>query len=67
MSKTPKPIDTALRDAIRTTGRTHHRLGREHGVAAAPLDRFVVGERGLTLASAAKVAMALGLELVPRR
>ena len=37
--------------------------------AAAPaqLGRFVAGERGLSLASAAKVAMALGLVLAPRR
>jgi hypothetical protein len=31
------------------------------------LDRFVSGERSLSLASAAKVAAALGLVLVPRR
>jgi hypothetical protein len=31
------------------------------------LGRFVAGERGLSLASAAKVAMALGLVLAPRR
>lgn len=31
------------------------------------LDRFVAGERELSLASAANVATALGLVLVPRR
>jgi hypothetical protein len=35
--------------------------------AFAQLDRFVSGERSLSLASAAKVAAALGLVLVPRR
>jgi hypothetical protein len=67
MSKAPKPIDTALRDAIRGSGLTHYALGKAAGVAPAQLDRFVSGERSLTLASAAKVATALGLVLVPRR
>jgi hypothetical protein len=35
--------------------------------APAQLDRFVAGERGLSLASATKVATALGLVLVPPR
>jgi hypothetical protein len=34
---------------------------------AAQLDRFVTGERSLTLASATKISTALGLVLVPRR
>ena len=42
-------------------------LGKAAGVAPAQLDRFVSGERSLSLASAAKVAAALGLVLVPRR
>jgi hypothetical protein len=37
------------------------------GVAPAQSDRFVAGERSLTLASEAKVATALGLVLAPRR
>ena len=67
MSKAPNPIDTALRDAIRGSGLTHYALGKAAGVAPAQLDRFVSGERSLSLASAAKVAAALGLVLVPRR
>jgi len=36
------------------------------GAAHVHLDRFVAGERSLTLASAVKVAAALGLVLLPR-
>ena len=61
------PIDSALRDAIRGSNLTHYALGKAAGVAPAQLDRFVSGERSLSLASAAKVAAALGLVLVPRR
>ncbi len=65
--KTPAPIDETLREAIRESGATHYRLGKDAGVAPAQLDRFVAGERDLTLATAAKVAAALGLVLMPRR
>ena len=54
-----------FRDAIRRRGFTHYTLGKAAGVAPAQLARFVSGERSLSLASAAKVAAALGL--VPRR
>ncbi len=67
MSKAPKSIDTALCYAIRDSGLSHYALGKAAGVAPAQLDRFVSGERSLSLASAAKVAAALGLVLVPRR
>jgi plasmid maintenance system antidote protein VapI len=67
MRKALKPIDVALRDAIRDSGQTHYALGKAAGVAPAQLDRFVSGERSLTLASAAKVAAALGLVLVSQR
>jgi len=66
-TKKPKPIDVALRDAIRGSGLTHYAIGKAAGVAPAQLDRFVSGERGLSLATAAKVAAALELVLVPRR
>lgn len=49
------------------SGLTHYAIGKAAGVAPAQLDRFVAGERGLSLATAAKVAAALGLVLVPRR
>jgi len=64
MRKKPQPIDVALREAIKRSGHTHYALGKLAGIAPASLDRFVSGERSLTLASAVKVAAALGLVLV---
>jgi len=66
MRKQPQPIDVALREAIKRSGQTHYGLGKLAGIAPAQLDRFVSGERSLTLASAVKVAAALGLVLVDR-
>lgn len=60
-------IDETLREAIRSSGLTHYALARIAGVTPAQLDRFVAGQRDLTLATAAKVAQALGLMLAPRR
>ena len=60
-------IDETLREAIRGSGMTHYALGKEAGVAPAQLDRFVSGERDLKLATAARVAEALGLVLRPGR
>lgn len=45
-----------------------HRGGRrDNGGSHRPIMGFVASERGLSLASAAKVATALGLVLMPRR
>jgi hypothetical protein len=52
---------------IRGSGLTQYSLDKAAGFAPAPLDRFVSGERSLSLASAAKVAAALGLVLVAQR
>ena len=60
-------IDETLREAIRSSGRSHYELARASGVTPAQLDRFVAGERDLLLATAAKVADALGLALRPVR
>lgn len=65
--KNPGGIVETLREAIRRSGRTHYALGKAAGVAPAQLDRFVAGERDLKLATAGKVAGALGLELRPAR
>jgi hypothetical protein len=55
-----------LREAIRGSGRTHYELAQASGITPAQLDRFVAGERDLKLATAAKVATPLGLELQPQ-
>ncbi len=60
-------IVETLREAIRSSGLTHYALARNAGVTPAQLDRFVAGQRDLTLATAAKVAEALDLGLRPNR
>ena len=70
MAKTPKtktapPIDETLRAALRATGETDYALGKRAGVSPGMIARFVSGERDLRLATAARLAGALGLALVP--
>lgn len=66
-----KPLDEALKAAIRKSGLTHYALGKAAGVAPSVIDRFMLdpaeGERGgdLRLSTAARLAAALGLELRP--
>lgn len=61
----PTDIITLLRVAIEKSGRTHYDLGKSSGVPIAAIDRFMSGERGITLATAAKLAEELNLTLVP--
>lgn len=68
-SRKPRPIDSTLRQAIKASGLTHYRLGQEAGVAPSQIDRFMMPpadprHRDLRLATAAKIATVLGLDLV---
>lgn len=70
MARKPRPLDLALRQAIRSSGLTHYAIGKAAEVAPSMLDRFMLPEddprhRGLTLATAARIAGSLGLELRP--
>lgn len=70
MAKRLKPIDAALRQAIKASGLTHYAIGQAAGVAPSQLDRFMMPagdprHRDLRLATAAKIAAVLGCELVP--
>ena len=68
--KKPMPIDAALRKAIKASGSTHYIIGKVAGVAPSVIDRFMapaddkLRHRDIRLATAAKLATALGLELV---
>lgn len=67
MSTATPTIDTALREAIIAagkSGRTSYQLAQASGVSASAIGRFLSGERGLSLESAAKIAESLGLVLV---
>ncbi len=69
--KTSKPkvstgesaLVVAFREAITEAGRTHYAIAKEAGITPEILDRFVRGDRGMTLATAGKVADVLGYEL----
>jgi len=53
-----------LREAIRSSGRPFRQLGRECGVGADVLSRFVRGERGISFDAAEKICRALNLRLI---
>jgi len=67
--KTPLPLDAALRKAIKSSGATHYVIAQVAGVAPSMIDRFMLPaddprHRDIRLATAAKLASAMGLELV---
>jgi plasmid maintenance system antidote protein VapI len=62
--KTPRTVCDQLRDAIRGSGKTHYRVGKEAGIKPEIVARFVRGERDITGRTFAKLAAALGLTLV---
>jgi hypothetical protein len=61
------PLTTQLQAAIAATGQSLYAVAQASGVAAPVLQRFVNGERGITLETAAKLADYLGLSLLPSR
>lgn len=71
MKKT-KSLDAALRQAIKASGLTHYAIGKAAAVAPSQIDRFMMPaddprHRDLRLATAAKIAAFLGLELMAQR
>jgi hypothetical protein len=70
MAKKPACIEAGLRKAIKASGLTHYAIGKAADVAPSVIDRFMLPaedprHRGITLATAARIAAALGLELRP--
>ena len=64
--KTPGLTDD-LRTAIRETGLTHYRIGKDAGIAPDIIGRFVRGERDLRLETASKICDVLGLKLTKKK
>jgi hypothetical protein len=60
------PLAGQLQAAIAATGQSLYAIAQASGVAAPVLQRFVNGERGITLETAGKLAAYLGLALLPR-
>ena len=69
MSKKKKPMSERLREALKSVASemSLEQIGRDTGINAAMLSRFVRGERSLTLPTADKLADYLKLELRPRK
>lgn len=72
MAKAHANIEDQLRAAILASDMSRYRLSKLSGVSEGQLSRFVMDRddprhRTLTLASAARVAEVLGLELRPKR
>jgi len=60
-------IQEQLRQAIEESPVTQYRLAKVSGIDKGILSRFIRGERTITLATAARLAEALDLELRPAR
>ena len=60
-------LSEALKSNIRGRGLTAYALAKMAEVRPHVVQRFLNGERGLSLATADKLAGVLGLELTPRR
>jgi hypothetical protein len=61
------PLTRQLQAAIAATGQSLYSISQATGVAAPILQRFVNGERGITLDTAGKLAEFLGLSLLPNQ
>jgi len=59
------PLARQLQAAIVATGQSTYSVAQASGVAAPVLQRFVKGERGITLETAGRLAAYLGLALLP--
>jgi DNA-binding phage protein len=59
-------ISDQLKLAMKASGLTPYGLAKASGVNASAIQRFLHGERSLKLESVDRIAVALGLVLVPR-
>jgi plasmid maintenance system antidote protein VapI len=64
---TKKNIIDQLRRAMRDSGETEYAIAKATGVSQSVVNRFVSEERGISLATAAKLCSYLELELLRRR
>jgi hypothetical protein len=59
------PLARQLQAALAATGQSLYAIAQSSGVPSPVLQRFVNGERGITLETAGKLAAYLGLALLP--
>jgi transcriptional regulator with XRE-family HTH domain len=67
MNNAKKMISERIKEEIERRGLTAYALGKMTKLNPGVIQRFLNGERGLTLATADKIADALGLELIARQ
>lgn len=56
-------LSQALREALRTSGKSMYQIAQDAGVSQIVVSRFLSGERDIRMATADKLAEALGLML----
>jgi DNA-binding phage protein len=59
----PGRLSQALRDALRASDKSIGQIAQDAGVSQVVVSRFVAGERDIRMATADKLAEALGLKL----
>ena len=62
-STSPGLLSEALKRAIRDSKKTEYQIAKDAGVSQIVISRFVSGERDIRMATADKLAEALGLKL----
>src|SRR5437016_2666005 len=60
---TPGQLSEALRDALRSSDKSVDQIARDAGVSQVVVSRFLSGELDIRMATADKLAAALGLKL----
>lgn len=61
------PLSQTLKEAVRDSKKTIYQIAQEAGVSQIVISRFLSGERDIRVATADKLADALGLRLVGKR
>ncbi len=61
--KSTKPVSQGLAQAIKESGLSPYKIAMQAGINPSIITRFLNGERGISLATADRIAAVLGLEL----
>ncbi len=67
MTPKARSIVEQLQQAIKRSGETQYAIAQATGISQSVLNRFINGERGISLETAAKLCQYLDLDLAPRR
>jgi len=63
VSKAPHSLSEALKRAIRASDMSEYQIAQQAGISQIVISRFLSGERDIRMATADKLAGALGLKL----